>query len=57
MLTTLSRSTTTGLVIKNTLTHKPYQNIEGEERKIEGTQGNTPNKIKTLRQLTRENNT
>ena len=26
---------------KNTLTNKPYKYIEGEERKIEGTQGNT----------------
>ena len=49
--------TTTGVVIKIQPANKPYKYIKGEERKIEGTQGNTPNKIKTLRQLTRENNT
>ena len=43
--------TTTGVVIKIQPANKPYKYIKGEERKIEGTQGNTPNKIKTLRQL------
>ena len=37
----LPETTTTGVVIKNTLPNKPYKYIEGEERKIEGTQGNT----------------
>jgi hypothetical protein len=32
---------TTGVVIKNTAAKEPYKYIEGEERKIEGTQGNT----------------
>ena len=44
-------SCATGVVIKNTVTNKPYKYIEGEERKIEGnTKGNTL-KNKTLRQL------
>ena len=33
--------TTTGVVIKIQPANKPYKYIEGEERKIEGTQGNT----------------
>ena len=53
-----SYSSTTGVVIKNTLTNKPYKYIEGEERKIEGnTKGNTLKNKTLLRQLASQNST
>ena len=40
-LTGTCGTSTTGVVIKNTAAKEPYKYIEGEKRKIEGTQGNT----------------